>query len=433
MDPPRNVSEVRPLLSMSQYSARFIPNFAEMTTPLRDLTHQGAKWRWSQTEQAAFEKLKDTLSSETVLGYYETGQDTKLLVDAGPNGLGLVLMQKKPQGWKAVECASRNLTEVEKRYSQIDREALAIRWACERCYKYLIRSSFVERKIASCIPCQASTNSSQREPLKMSPTPKGPWLQVSADFCGPFLTGESVLVVLDAYSKYPEVEIVCSIAAKNTIPALERIFATHGIPEVLKTDNGPPFQGHAFQSFAKEKGFTQRKITPLWPEANGHVEGFMKNLGKVARTAHSQGKDWRRELYVILANYRATPHPSTGKSPYQLCTNRTVRIKLPTIMETTPDTEAMQKDKDSKAKMKAYADQKRQVKPHNLNAADITLVKQSRLNKASPHFEPVPYTVLDVKGPMFTARRATDQKEVTRNTSHFKKLPNPPGRSIPDT
>ena len=145
MGPPKNVSEVRSLLGMAQYSARFIPNFAEMTTPLRSLTHQGAKWRWSKTEQAAFTKLKDTLSSDTVLGSYETGQDTKLLVDAGSNGLGLVLMQKKPQGWKAVECAnlSLSLTEVEKRYPQIDREALAIRWACERCYKYLIGSSFV--------------------------------------------------------------------------------------------------------------------------------------------------------------------------------------------------------------------------------------------------------------------------------------------------
>jgi len=78
-------------------------------------------------------------------------------------------------------------------------------------------------------------------------------------------------------------------------------------------------------------------------------------------------------------------------------------------METTPDTEATQKDKDSKAKVKAYADQKRQVKPHNLNAGDITLVKQKRLNKASPHFEPVPYIILDVRDSMTTARRATDQ------------------------
>ena len=229
---------------------------------------------------------------------------------------------------------------------------------------------------------------------------------------------------MDAYSKYPEVEIVSSIGAKHTIPALEHIFATHGKPEVLKTDNGLPFQGHTFQSLAKEKGLTHQKITPLWPGANGHAEGFMKNLGKVARTAHSQGKDWRRELYVFLANHGATPHPSTGKSAYQLCMNRTVGIKLPTIMETTRDTEALQSDKDSKAKMKAYADQKLQVKPHNLNAGGITRVNQRRLNKASPHFEPVPYTVLDVKESMITARRATDQKEVTHSSSHFKKLPN---------
>lgn len=78
----------------------------------------------------------------------------------------------------------------------------------------------VERKIASCIPCQASTNSSQREPLKIPLTRNGPRLQVSADLCGTFPTGETVLVVLDAFSKYPEVEIVSSIAAKDTIPAL---------------------------------------------------------------------------------------------------------------------------------------------------------------------------------------------------------------------
>jgi len=77
MDPQRNVSEVRSLLGMAQDSARFIPNFAEMTTPLGDLTHKGAKWRWSKTEQGAFEKLKDTLSSDTVLGYCEIYSEHK--------------------------------------------------------------------------------------------------------------------------------------------------------------------------------------------------------------------------------------------------------------------------------------------------------------------------------------------------------------------
>ena len=62
---------------------------------------------------------------------------------------------------------------------------------------------------------------------------------------------------------------------------------------------------------------------------------------------------------------------------------------------------------------------------------EITLLKQRSLNKTSRYLEL--YTVLDVKSSMITASRATDQKEVTRNSSYFKKLPNPPGSTIPDT
>ena len=58
----------------------------------------------------------------------------------------------------------------------------------------------------------------------MFPTPKGPLLQASVDFCGPFPTDKTVLVILDTYYKYPEVAIVPSTAAKDTIPASGRIF-----------------------------------------------------------------------------------------------------------------------------------------------------------------------------------------------------------------
>ena len=96
-----------------------------------------------QQSIAAFDKLNETLSCSSVLEYYEAGLETKLLVDAGPNGLGSILVQKKLQGWQTIKCTSRSLTETEQRYSQIDREALAIRWAGERCYMYLIGSSFI--------------------------------------------------------------------------------------------------------------------------------------------------------------------------------------------------------------------------------------------------------------------------------------------------
>ena len=144
MSPPKNVAEVRSLLGMAQYSAQFFPGFSEITAPLRFLTHKNADWKWTSREQNSVEALQNALSSDAVIGYYEIGRETKLKVDAGPNGLGLILLQKKEENqWQPVECASRSLTETEKCYLQLEKEALAIRWACERCYVYLIGSTFV--------------------------------------------------------------------------------------------------------------------------------------------------------------------------------------------------------------------------------------------------------------------------------------------------
>lgn len=114
----------------------------------------------------------------------------------------------------------------------------------------------------------------------MSPLLKRPWVQVFADLCGPSPSGELVLDQLDAYSRYPEIEIVKSTSAETL--AFEKIFLIHVIPEEMKTGNGTPFQSEAFSKFSEDKGFIHRKITPVWPEAKGHVKNFVKNIGKVA-------------------------------------------------------------------------------------------------------------------------------------------------------
>ena len=128
MSEPKNASEVRSFLGMAQFSAQFIPNYSEISTPLRKLTRKSVQWKWEQDEKAAFDTLKMSLSIVPALGYYETGRETKLIVESGPHGLGLVLMQKKNRGWQPIFNASRSLTEVEQRYSQLEHEALAIRW-----------------------------------------------------------------------------------------------------------------------------------------------------------------------------------------------------------------------------------------------------------------------------------------------------------------
>ena len=143
MPEPQNESEIRLLLGMAQYSSQFIPNYSELVTPLRKLTHKDTIWKWAREEQKAFEELRNTLSEEATLCYYETGLPTKLAVDAGPHGLGLISFQRKLNDWRPVTCASKSLMPTEQRYSQLKREALAIRWGCERCYVSLIGSKFI--------------------------------------------------------------------------------------------------------------------------------------------------------------------------------------------------------------------------------------------------------------------------------------------------
>lgn len=128
----------------------------------------------------------------------------------------------------------------------------------------------VENAVKSCIPCQASyPGATVREPVIPTPLPPEPWHSLAIDFSGPFPSGEYLLVIIDEYSRFPEVEIVPSTSAKTIIPKMEAIFARQGLPRTIKTDNGPPFNGSEFATFVKQLGIHHRKITPLWPEANG--------------------------------------------------------------------------------------------------------------------------------------------------------------------
>lgn len=106
-----------------------------------------------------------------------------------------------------------------------------------------------------------------------------------------------------------------------------------GIPEELKTDNGPPFPSFESRQFAEHFGFKHHRITPLWPKANGEAERFMRTLGKAIRTAHIESKNWKQKMFTFLRNYRTTPHSTTNLSPAESLPNRKMRSKLPKMKE----------------------------------------------------------------------------------------------------
>ena len=94
-----------------------------------------------------------------------------------------------------------------------------------------------ETTVRDCLACQANTVEHTKEPLRMSPLPIRPWSEVSIDFAD-LPTGEHLLVVMDDYTRFPEVEIVSSTSAQQAIPKLDRIFSSFGMPDIVRTDFG---------------------------------------------------------------------------------------------------------------------------------------------------------------------------------------------------
>ena len=156
----------------------------------------------------------------------------------------------------------------------------------------------------------------------MTPLPKAPWVELGVDFTGPFPSGEYLLVVIDLYSRYVEVDCLKSTSARTVIPVLDAIFPRHGIPDIVRSDNGPPFNSCDFALFSEYLGFRHQRITPFWSQANATAECTMASLKKIMQTAHIEGKPWQQELNKFLRNYRATPHCTTGVSPAEALFNR---------------------------------------------------------------------------------------------------------------
>ena len=127
MPPPTDVAGVQCLLGMIQYLSKFLPALSEMTKSLRDLTQRETVWMWDQPQQKALETLKRAVASTPVLRYYNLIDEVTLQCDASQHGLGAALMRNG----QPVAYASRALTAADTRYAQIEKELLAIVYACD--------------------------------------------------------------------------------------------------------------------------------------------------------------------------------------------------------------------------------------------------------------------------------------------------------------
>ena len=137
-EPPRSKTEVRSFLGMTSYLSKFIPRYASLTKPLRDLTRTDTKFHWGPTEDKAFKEVKGAITSKDTIAFFNPRLPIMVRVEASYNeGLSAGLFQQSAKGWKPVHFISRSLTDVEKRYSQTEKDALCVKWAKDRFGMYL--------------------------------------------------------------------------------------------------------------------------------------------------------------------------------------------------------------------------------------------------------------------------------------------------------
>ena len=611
---PQTPSEVRSFLGLVGFSARFIPDFATTADPLRKLARKGEPFVWGEEQEQSFQRLKSQVASAPVLAYFDKDVPTHVIADASPVGLGAVLVQEKDGESRAVCYASRSLSQVERRYSQTEKEALALVWACERFHLYLyglpqfdlvtdhealkviysrkskpsarierwvlrlqpynyqvcyvpsrkniadalsrltkipasdqsreddgyirvialhavpvalrikeiervsaqdselqaVRNCLIEgkcdnapkqylpvrneltfighvilrgtrivipqalrkrvvnlaheghqgvvktkerlrtkvwwpamdrdaeRRCAECYGCQMVTKNVPPPPLKSTPLPNQPWEEVAVDLMGPLPSGEHLLVLVDYYSRWMEVDVIRTTSSKTIIHCLDAQFARHGLPKGLRTDNGSNLVSKEVEDYLNEMGIEHRYTTPLWPRANGEVERQNRSLLKSMRAAHAEGKNWREELNRFLLAYRSTPHSTTGKSPAELLFRRKLTSKMPELVNVEEEevevSDQAVRDRDTQRKQfnKDYVDKKFHARDRNVREGDSVLLEKKKENKLSPCYEKEPYQVISRYGDQVVLR-SPQGVQYKRNLQHIKpfNMPEPKEQETP--
>ena len=277
-----------------------------------------------------------------------------------------------------------------------------------------------EKFCKTCYGCQLVSHPANPEQIKPTPLPRGSWQDLAVDLLGPLPSGDSVLVVVDYFSRFYETGVMRSTTSEKIIERLEESFRSHGLPLSVTSDNGPQFRSDVFERYLEGRGVEHRKTAALWPQANGEVDRQNRSLLKKTRIAQGEGKDWKDEVRKYLVAYRSTPHTTTGVSPAELLFGRKMRAKWPELREEVIGSEGRDRDSGMKAKAKVYADKKRNAKESDISPGDKVLVKQKRQNKLSTPFASEPHKVVTKTGNSVVIESA-DGVQLKRNNTHVKK------------
>ncbi|KYN07094.1 Uncharacterized protein K02A2.6 [Cyphomyrmex costatus] len=156
--------------------------------------------------------------------------------------------------------------------------------------------------------------------------------------------GHILLVLVDAYTKWPEVHIMKNMSAHETIDKCREIFASFGLPQTVVTDNGRTFTAE-FQNFLKNNGINHKGTAPYHPAMNGLAERFVQTLKQALRKLDITNGNIKTNLQKFLFNYRLTPHPELNKSSAEAMFSRKIRSRLDLMFPKINNEQRIENDK----------------------------------------------------------------------------------------
>ncbi|KAJ8352691.1 hypothetical protein SKAU_G00241670 [Synaphobranchus kaupii] len=206
----------------------------------------------------------------------------------------------------------------------------------------------VRELIQSCRHCDINRPSQHKEPLLTTPLPELPWQKIGADLCE--YNGHNYLVIVDYFSRWLEILNLPKTTSESVIEKMKSTFSRWGIPEEVRTDNGPQFSAELFKNFAAEYDFQHVTSSPHFPQSNGMADRAVKTAKAILKQANP---------HMALLSYRSTPTEPTRESPSKLMMGRSLRTTLPTLKENLrpawPDLEKVKEyEKQAKQSYEKY-------------------------------------------------------------------------------
>lgn len=291
----------------------------------------------------------------------------------------------------------------------------------------------IENYVNNCETCLNFRNTNANEPLIQSEIPGKPWETIGTDVYQ--FAGKNYLMVIDYFSKFIETAPLERLDSHHTINLLKSFFARHGLPKVIRSDNGTNYSSDTFRKFVESWNIKHITSSPTHAQANGMVERSIQTFKNMLRKAEHDNKD----LFLCLLEYRTTPIDTNIPSPAQMLFNREINSLLPKFCIFEEDrklTDIKQSLKNKQFKQKAEYDKTTKLRKDFERDDNVRVQKQdktswqpgqilNKINKPRTYIVKLENGSVVERNKKYLIKDTTNKKDPQVNLSHCNTNPEP--------